>query len=73
MTSISLRVVAFLFTGLLRDPEVWRSALIVVPAALAGIAVGRRIFLTTSRSVLMRAIALLLLASGASLVWRALS
>jgi uncharacterized membrane protein YfcA len=73
MTSISLRVVAFLFTGLLRDPEVWRSALIVVPAALAGIAVGRRIFLTTSRSVLMRAIALLLLASGGSLVWRALS
>jgi uncharacterized membrane protein YfcA len=73
MTSISLRVVAFFFSGLLLDPDVWRSALIVVPAALAGIAVGRRIFLTTSRNVLMRAIALLLLASGGSLLWRALS
>lgn len=72
MTSISLRVVAFLLTGLLLDPAVWRSALVVVPAALAGIAVGRRIFLATSRNVLMRAIALLLLASGGSLVWRAL-
>ena len=72
MTSISLRVVAFFFSGLLLDPDVWRSALIVVPAALAGIAVGRRIFLTTSRNVLMRAIALLLLASGGSLLWRAL-
>jgi uncharacterized membrane protein YfcA len=72
MTSISLRVVGFLLTGLLLDPDVWRSALLVVPAALAGIAVGRRIFLTTSRNVLMRAVALLLLASGGSLVWRAL-
>ena len=37
MTSISLRVVAFLLTGLLLDPDVWRAALVVVPAALAGI------------------------------------
>jgi uncharacterized protein len=73
MTSISLRVVAFFFTGLLLDPDVWLAALIVVPAALAGIAVGRRIFLATSRNALMRAIALLLLASGGSLVWRALN
>jgi len=73
MTSISLRVVAFFFTGLLLDPDVWLASLIVVPAALAGIAVGRKIFVTASRNALMRAIAVLLLVSGGSLVWRALS
>jgi uncharacterized membrane protein YfcA len=73
MTSISLRVVAFFFTGLLLNPDVWLAALVVVPAALAGVAVGRKIFLKTSRNILMRAIALLLFGSGGALVWRALS
>jgi uncharacterized membrane protein YfcA len=73
MTSISLRVVAFLLTGLLLNPEVWLAALVVVPAALAGIAVGRKIFLKTSKNILMRAVALLLLGSGSALVWRALT
>jgi uncharacterized membrane protein YfcA len=72
MTSISVRVVAFLITGLLLDPHVWLAAALAVPAALAGIAVGRRIFLRASREVLMRLIAALLLASGGSLVLRAL-
>ena len=73
MASISVRTVAFLLTGLLLDPNVWLAAALVVPAALAGIAVGRRIFLRASRSVLLRVIAFLLLASGGSLVWRALN
>jgi uncharacterized membrane protein YfcA len=72
MTSISLRSVAFLLTGLLLDPRVWLTALAVVPAALFGIWVARRIFLRISREVLMRAVALLLLASGASLISRAI-
>ncbi len=72
MTSISLRVLAFLLTGLLLDARVWLTAVAVVPAALAGIAFARKIFLRISRDVLMRVIALLLLASGGSLVWRAL-
>jgi len=72
MTSISVRVVAFFITGLLLDPHVWLAAALAVPAALAGIAVGRRIFLRASRQVLMRLIAGLLLASGGSLVFRAL-
>ena len=72
MTSISVRVVAFFLTGLLLDPQVWLAALLVVPAALAGIAVGRKIFLRASREQLARALALLLLASGGSLVLRAL-
>jgi uncharacterized membrane protein YfcA len=72
MTSISLRVVAFLITGLLLDPSVWMAALVVVPAALAGIWLGKQIFRRLPRELLMRLVAVLLLGSGGSLVWRAL-
>jgi uncharacterized membrane protein YfcA len=71
-TSISLRVIAFLVTGLLLDQRVWMAAAVVVPAALAGIFVARKLFLKISRELLMRAIALMLLASGGSLIFRAL-
>jgi uncharacterized protein len=70
LTSISLRAVAFLLTGLLLDPEVWLKAAAVVPACLAGIWVARRMFLRISREVLLRAVALLLLVSGISLISR---
>jgi uncharacterized membrane protein YfcA len=73
MTSISLRVIAFFLTGLLLDPHVWLAAALAVPAALAGVAVGRRIFLRVSRETLMRLVAVLLFASGGSLVLRALN
>jgi len=72
MTSISLRVVGFFLTGLLLDPDVWLAAALAVPAALAGIAVGRRIFVKVSMVQLGRAIAVLLLASGGALLVRAL-
>jgi len=70
--SISMRVVAFVLTGLLLDPRVWIAAIFVVPSALLGIQVARRIFLRISRDTLMKAIAVLLFASGASLIYRAL-
>jgi uncharacterized membrane protein YfcA len=73
LTSISLRLCAFLVTGLLLDPQVWLKAVAVVPACLLGIWVARRIFLRISRDALMRVVALLLLASGASLIWRAIT
>jgi len=72
MTSISLRVLAFLLTGLLLDREVWLAAAAVVPAAFIGIAVARRLFMRISRDTLLRAVTLMLLASGVSLVWRAI-
>ena len=72
ITSISLRVVAFLLTGLLLDARVWLAAVAVVPAALAALFLAKRIYLRISREQLMRAVALLLAASGASLAWRAL-
>jgi len=71
MTSISLRALAFLLTGLLLDPAVWLAAIAVVPACLLGIWVARKIFLGIPRDALMRAVALLLLATGASLIFRA--
>lgn len=73
MTSISLRVIAFLITGLLLQAEVWIAALAVVPAAFIGIAVARLAFSRISRDALLRAISVMLLASGASLVARALT
>ena len=72
MTSISLRAIAFTLTGLLLEVDVWLTALAVVPACLLGIWTARRIFLRISREALMRAVALLLLASGASLIFRAI-
>jgi len=72
MTSISLRVVAFLVTGLLLDPVVWLNALVAVPAALLGLFIAKRLYLRISREALMRAVALILLVSGGSLILRAL-
>jgi uncharacterized protein len=72
LTSISLRLVAFLITGLLVNREVWLKALFAVPACLLGIWIARRIFLRISRDMLMRAVSVLLLCSGASLISRAL-
>jgi uncharacterized protein len=71
MTSISLRVAAFAITGLLIDRAVWLTALVVVPAALLGLFVARRVYSRISRDALARAVAFVLLASGGSLVWRA--
>ena len=73
LTSISLRLVAFLLTGLLLDLQVWRYALVVVPAAVAGVLVARKVYMLISRDALLRAVAVMLLASGGSLVFRALA
>ncbi len=72
MTSISLRVVAFAVTGLLVERAVWLTALVVVPAGLLGLWVARRVYRRISRELLMRAVAVVLLVSGGSLVVRAL-
>ena len=72
MTSISLRVAAFAVTGLLLQRTVWMTALVVVPAGLLGLFVARRLYRRISREFLMRAVAIVLLVSGSSLVLRAL-
>ncbi len=73
LTSISVRLVAFVLTGLLLDAKVWLTALAAVPGCLLGIWIARRIFARISRDALMRAVALLLLATGASLIFRAVA
>ena len=72
MTSISLRVGAFIITGLLLEPKVWLAMIGALPAALAGIYLARKIFTRVNRDTLLRAVGLLLLASGTSLILRAL-
>ena len=72
LTSISVRLVAFVLTGLLLDAKVWLTALAAVPGCLLGIWIARRIFARISREALMRAVAVLLLASGGSLIFRAI-
>ena len=71
ISSISLRIVAFFLTGLLLDAHVWMSALAAVPAALLAIYLSKKMYLKISREILMHAVALLLLASGSSLIFRA--
>jgi len=73
LTSISIRTLAFLVTGILLDPKVWLYAVFVVPAGLAGIWAASHLFRRMSRELLMRAVAFMLLASGASLILRALA
>ena len=73
LTSISIRTVAFVVTGILLDPKVWIYAVFVVPAGLAGIWAAGHLFRRMSREILMRVVALMLLASGASLILRALA
>lgn len=72
LTSISLRVIAFLVTGILLDWGVWIAALVVLPAAWIGLSLARRVFYRISRDALLRAVSAVLLVSGASLVVRAL-
>lgn len=72
ITSISLRVTAFVVTGLLLDARVWIAAAAAVPAAFAGITLSRRLFLRISRDTLLRVVTVMLLASGGSIIVRAL-
>ena len=72
LTSISLRTIAFFATGILLDSKVWLYAILVVPSGLVGIWAAGHLFRRISRETLMRAVACMLLASGASLILRAL-
>jgi uncharacterized membrane protein YfcA len=72
MFSISLRVVAFVIAGPLQSAKPWLFALAVLPASLGGLWVASKLFSRISRDTLMRAVGLVLFASGLSLIVRAL-
>ncbi len=73
MTSIGLRVAAFLLTGLLLDRDVWIAIACVIPAVLLGLYIASKVFAVLPREAVMRAVAVLLIVTGASLLWRAAS
>jgi hypothetical protein len=70
--SIGARLVAFAVTGLLMQDGVWITAAAAIPAGLIAIYFASRVFRAISRETVMRAVAIMLLASGASLVARGL-
>ena len=72
IASISMRLAAFALTGLMSHLAVWAAAAVALPAAWIGISTASRLFRRIRRETLMRAVALMLLASGGSLVVRAL-
>ncbi len=71
--SIGMRVVAFALTGLLLKREVLLAAAAALPAAFVGISLASRLFRRISHALLLRLVALLLLAAGGSLIARALA
>lgn len=70
--SISMRVIAFVVTGLV-DMRVLISVIAVIPAGLAGVAVASLLFKRMSRETLVRAVEIVLLITGVSLLVRSFS
>jgi uncharacterized membrane protein YfcA len=70
--SIGIRGIGLAVMGLLLRADVWLTAALVVPTALIAVALATRVFRRVSRELLLRLVALLLLATGASLIVRAL-
>ena len=73
VASVSLRLLAFALTGLMSHGKVWAAAAIALPAAWIGISSASRLFKRIRRETLMRAVGVMLLVSGGSLLARALA
>jgi len=71
--SVGMRAIVFTATGLLAQEGVWIAVAAAVPAAFLGLAVGSRAFKRISRERLLQIIALVLFATGTSLVIRSSS
>lgn len=71
--SITLRVVVFTIAGMLMSFKPWLWALAALPASFAGLWVAGKAFRHLSRDLLMRAIAVMLVCSGVSLIARGLA
>jgi uncharacterized membrane protein YfcA len=73
MSSISFRVIVFTIAGPLQSSTPWLWALAALPASIAGLWVAAKVFSRISRDFLMRTIGVMLIASGCSLIVRAMS
>ena len=69
--SVSMRLVAFIITGLLLKAGVLLAALFAMLAAMVGLTLATLAFKHVSREFLLRVVAMLLLANGISLIARA--
>ena len=71
--SIGARLLAFAGAGLMFNGELWMVCVLLAPAAGLGLYCGHRMHLRISRQQMLRAIFVMLLVSGGSLLARALS
>ena len=69
--SIGMRVVAFAATGLFVQPGVWLTAAVALSGAMFGLSLASWAFTRVTREWLLRMVALMLLATGISLIARA--
>lgn len=70
-TNTAARLGLFLFSGLLLQKQVWITATCLLPFMALGLFIGHRLHLRLSRSQIGRLISLLLLATGACVLWKA--
>lgn len=70
-TNTAARLGLFLFSGLLIQKEVWTTAACLLPFMAVGLFIGHRLHLKLNRSQIGRLISLLLLATGACVLWKA--
>ena len=67
------RLGLFLVSGLLAQGQVWITAACLLPFMALGLFIGHRIHLKLNRSQIGRLISMLLLATGACVLWKALA
>lgn len=71
LVSLAIRISGFALIGVMTDQRIWFTALACIPAAMLGIAIASRLFNRLSRDAVSRAVSLLLLLTGVSLLVRA--
>ena len=71
--AIGARLLAFTGAGLMFNDEPWLIALLLAPAAGLGLYCGHRVHLQINRKQMLRAIFVMLLVSGGTLLARALA
>jgi uncharacterized membrane protein YfcA len=69
--STGTRIALMAASGLMLDPQMWLTFALLLPALLAGLFLGQRIGRRLARGQVMRAVAGLLVLSGASVLWKA--
>jgi uncharacterized protein len=67
----ALRILTFLLAGLLLQAELFRTLLFAIPVMAAGLYLGNKVHIGIGQRQMILLIGLLLVVSGASLLWRA--